>query len=791
MLTNNAPIRVTYLEAKENFPDFNLVVFYGIRSTLIDKDAKVIGLGELIPPLDKLDPHSPKTGKTLVITSYTTLSARFIKKQETLFTYKPEKVRPSLQKKRDKAQKKKDTEDSGGEQSDDDDESDDGDMALARRRKVPVYSRQQVNIDDIVVVDDPKIADGNIVWYKRTQEGIKNICFQFVVCDEAQVAREADGLYNNLLRKFQWRILLWTSGTSLSNSLRDLISPPILMWKALGIQWNPAIGRIGYLPGLYHKDYDPLIENNEIRGQITKGILHRDFLANNKGAEALLPFWQNEKSRLWMLHPEIYKAAGMKHHWGSNLAAWVVRPIFEYMHIRRTMRTPLRLPDGYMTYPGIDLLPPTIVRLFKPANDDGAMTSQAIEGTSSEATLNFGVHRQGVLTTFDWRNTIILDPANQKIPGSKKDIELRVQSLLDPSEPKTRSELERMKKNEAAQHDVILGVDHVQRLISKDPNGGLTWLYNMTHKDEAALAPSDRAAMLRWVEWIFLKIKNSYHDNIERLAISKWAPQLSAEINLPDWVQDELREILIYEIIKTHMTQPINRYSWIVLRDMFGHDFDHHGKSVKFLGHVFSIIAKIVLQTDDVDKQFWLDNMHLLTLGCFEIINDKTVDFTQELLSDAGRLKAFFTPLLISAFRVVNGKLKNDDKTNHLIKDGTDIDDEDDGELKLEEDEDELGTRRIKPSKKSRFQSVAPKTMNDTLQLDSDDDGMDHAADIAYMQEQLADGVEAPAYEPLAYQEGEQVEHSGEEFQTPTNKCSTDVEADEVEEPDPKRARTD
>ncbi|UZP45204.1 hypothetical protein NXS19_013016 [Fusarium pseudograminearum] len=36
------------------------------------------------------------------------------------------------------------------------------------------------------------------------------------------------------------------------------------------------------------------------------------------------------------------------------------------------------------------------------------------------------------------------------------------------------------------------------------------------------------------VEWIFLKIKNSYHDNIERLAISKWAPQLSAEINLPD-----------------------------------------------------------------------------------------------------------------------------------------------------------------------------------------------------------------------------------------------------------------
>ncbi|KAM0372815.1 hypothetical protein ACHAPY_009418 [Fusarium culmorum] len=379
----------TYLEAKENFPDFNLVVFYGIRSTFVDKGAKVIGLGELIPLLDKLDPHSPKTGKTLVITLYTTLSARFIKKQETLFTFKPDKVPPSLQ-------KKKDADESEGEKSYDDDEFDDNDMALARRRKVPVYSRHQVNLDDINIVDDPKIADGNIVWYKRTQKGIKDISFQFVVCDEAQVAKKADGPYNNLLHKFQWRILLWTSGTPLSNSLRDLISPLILVWKALGIKWNPTIGRIGYLPGLYHEDYDPLVEDNEIKGQITKGILHPEFLANNKAAKALLPFWQNEKSHLWMLHPELYKAAGMKHHWGSNLAAWVVRPIFEYVHIRRTMRTPLRLPNGSMTYPGIDLLPPTIVveehtfgpqlrpqvmsegfdlakRLFKPANDDRAI----------------------------------------------------------------------------------------------------------------------------------------------------------------------------------------------------------------------------------------------------------------------------------------------------------------------------------------------------------------------------------------------------------------------------------
>ncbi|KAL3608890.1 hypothetical protein FPOAC2_03901 [Fusarium poae] len=462
------------------------------------------------------------------------------------------------------------------------------------------------------------------------------------------------------------------------------------MWKALGLKWNPPVNSIGYLPGLYHRDYDPELENNEFNGEITKGILHPEFLQNNKGAEPLLAFWKSSKSRLWMLHPELYKAAGHKHHWGSNLSAWVVRPIFEYMHIRRTIRTPLKLPDGTMTYPGIDLFPPTIIveehtfdpqlcksvqaegfdlskRLFKPNNDNGAIpnnvfaaaSSQAIEGSGAEATLNFGIHRRGVLTTFDWRNTGILDPENSRVPGSKKDTELRAQALVDNNEPKTKPEIEKMQQNETAKHNVIVGVDNGQRLIARDPNGDFTWLYNMTSKDGAALAPSNRAATLRWVchenpiltrtlellydrvtdnkrgvliyvdipwvqtvtvnvirvagfdcrtippennqafkdqnihewndpyssaqvfvanintmsvgvnmhhccftgifinwhlnmktnwqccgrlirigqkekvEWIFLKMKTLYHDNFERLAVSKWAPQRSAEIELP------------------------------------------------------------------------------------------------------------------------------------------------------------------------------------------------------------------------------------------------------------------
>lgn len=51
------------------------------------KSAKVIGTDDLINYFSKLDPMNPKTGKTLVITSYTTLSARFISRNDRLFVF--------------------------------------------------------------------------------------------------------------------------------------------------------------------------------------------------------------------------------------------------------------------------------------------------------------------------------------------------------------------------------------------------------------------------------------------------------------------------------------------------------------------------------------------------------------------------------------------------------------------------------------------------------------------------------------------------------------------------------
>ncbi|KAH6997294.1 hypothetical protein EDB80DRAFT_727551 [Ilyonectria destructans] len=97
------------------------------------------------------------------------------------------------------------------------------------------------------------------------------------------------------------------------------------------------------------------------------------------------------------------------------------------------------------------------------------------------------------------------------------------------------------------------------------------------------------------VEWVLLKVRNSYHDNLERMCVTKWAVQLSAEIALPDWVTDTVREICIYETIKTHWHQGFNRVAWNIVRDIDGGDFEYHGEKTIRIAHICSLIAKMVL----------------------------------------------------------------------------------------------------------------------------------------------------------------------------------------------------
>ncbi|SCV45357.1 uncharacterized protein FFB14_08608 [Fusarium fujikuroi] len=113
-----------------------------------------------------------------------------------------------------------------------------------------------------------------------------------------------------------------------------------------------------------------------------------------------------------------------------------------------------------------------------------------------------------------------------------------------------------------------------------------------------------------------VKVAGSYHDVIERVCCTKWAMQLSKDIKLPEWMTGIIREICIFELIKSTWHQEFNRYAWVVAYDLKGPDFEYHDPEWRQLGHVFSIVAKLALHHPE-DKEFWVESMPILIELCF------------------------------------------------------------------------------------------------------------------------------------------------------------------------------
>ncbi|KAK2699641.1 hypothetical protein QWA68_000701 [Fusarium oxysporum] len=98
-----------------------------------------------------------------------------------------------------------------------------------------------------------------------------------------------------------------------------------------------------------------------------------------------------------------------------------------------------------------------------------------------------------------------------------------------------------------------------------------------------------------------LKVADTYHDVIERL---------------PEWMTGVVREICIFELIKSTWHQQFNRYAWVLACDLKGHDFEYHDPECRQLDHVFSIVAKLMLHHPE-DKEFWVESMPILMELCF------------------------------------------------------------------------------------------------------------------------------------------------------------------------------
>ncbi|KAF4335374.1 hypothetical protein FBEOM_10783 [Fusarium beomiforme] len=116
-----------------------------------------------------------------------------------------------------------------------------------------------------------------------------------------------------------------------------------------------------------------------------------------------------------------------------------------------------------------------------------------------------------------------------------------------------------------------------------------------------------------------LTLARSYHDSIERVCCTRWAMQVSEIIKLPNWITGVLREICIFELIKSTWHQGFNRYAWVVAYDLKDGNFSYHDPEWRRLGNVFSIAAKLILHHPE-DSRFWIKSMPVLVEGCYHIM---------------------------------------------------------------------------------------------------------------------------------------------------------------------------
>ncbi|KLP19566.1 uncharacterized protein LW94_14915 [Fusarium fujikuroi] len=742
ILTPVNAICQTWKEGYEHFKNLEIFVYYSTPSEFPERKARVVDNNKCISLLNQFadSTHDPKNGRVVVISTYPTWSSRAVLKRERLFVFKDGKAPASVMKQGTKAK-------DGSEAEDEDVEDEQEEEATIKK-----YTASELNMDDIEFIAQNETqaaekADGNLIEYLSKDKAFSKATFEFIV------------------------------------------------------------------PGLYDESYDPYTEDNKLNGgrDTTHGIFTEAYLTKFPQFAALQDVFNKSdgKCRLWMTNPVIFRAAGSAFNWGTDAGHLVVRPIYKMLQVRRTMRTPLKLPDGKVCCPAQDLLPSTIVleevthdetkeifnavrkmgqdqakKLFQKKMNQSSIEDMHRSGNSetishqikdSPPKMNFGEHRKGVLTSFDWRNYKLLSSDNPIIFGEEDAVNQRIKSLRDPKVVRTNSQMARESKTPSTP---VVGVEKVEELLHNDINGGLSFFFHQTSIDPSLLPPSDRGGYIHWLcymspvmtrtlelvwqyvreekervlvyvdsPWIqaivvqlftiagfhvvtvrpsdssitknniiakwndprsgievfvanasnmgtsvnmhtcccrgifmnwlmtakamlqiigrlirinqakpvkfhLIKLKNSYYDNIERICVTKWANQLSAEVMLPGWMTDAMREICIFELIKTSWHQPFNRYAWVVERDVSGHDMEYHSNDMIGLGHVFSVVAKLLLDNPKTEIQdWWTENVEWIVDGCRELTStfESPEEIEAHLSSSPEELSNHFFERLVAA----------------------------------------------------------------------------------------------------------------------------------------------
>lgn len=403
-----------------HFPDITLFEYY-CDSGPSGSAQNTRHVGNLGSILEKLDPADPKTGRTVILTTYQTLQLTEVSVSESPFVFR-QKVQPQACRPQ-------------GHDGTSEDDADERAVALRYETDQEVLWRCQntPRVSNPRSESLPRALSGTYPWhsvmfveagdvpesdgistkYSLRNPGLNNHQFEFLIVDEAHVACQLNGAFNNTLRLFNWEKLLWVTGMVLTRSLREILSPTYLMSQKLGFtvsDWH-TLG-LGELQLLFHPAYDPTALTNDIDDLRCGGLLHpkSPFMGEIDG-HVCKRLWDEHGVRAWMINTYLINEVGEAGGWGFQVGANVIRPLLDMLSLRRTFKTPITLPTGKTVCPARQLPPMTVLTEEVAFPEDKAHVVRAHGSDMAESFLSCGgsgslslaAHRIGQYVAHDFR----------------------------------------------------------------------------------------------------------------------------------------------------------------------------------------------------------------------------------------------------------------------------------------------------------------------------------------------------------------------------------------------------
>lgn len=499
----------------------------------------------------------PETGRTIILSTWRTLSARLVKLCSQRFRFVDAKTREA---RKELARTVQDDEDDESEPEDDEDMDDDDEDGGERQRQRPTIpeadeAKEQLRrlhrytADDcldeteieILKAGSKKVADGNLVTVKPTDQCCKGLRLQYVLLDEAHVARRTFGTQNQMVRVFDCRQIVWITGTPRVTSNRDIESFATAIFRKLGINGRElrdqiANADIGDAYGLWHDAYDPYREytwyeqdaQSEAEQRTTKPILGPSSPLSDDLKLQIEAVIRDQDLRPWIVCTHLLAWIGYRDDFSYAFGHHVVSSVIDTVCLQRSLQSRLLMRDGTETFPGLHV-PPMTVRTehveYTPRDqvevrDFGRLiarnASRAAEDTLSSVApgamqpvgeaparqMNFGSFRVGVIATYDIRTLRILNRARPDARKGRGDEHLRgMRSKLSNSSvnPPTQSEVDAAERERQRNTRVEIGTDHVFELIQGDKLGGLQYFLDLAGTDRGVLTMDTPLAWLIWL----------------------------------------------------------------------------------------------------------------------------------------------------------------------------------------------------------------------------------------------------------------------------------------------------